>query len=103
MHLTVFVAIELLLPLTVMAATFERDALQDPIRYAAILGVLGIAWIGVRGRTAWLGRATGTQPEFEDEPTRVLTLDVWDSRFAPSSPSLTPTSPPLPTQDRRDV
>jgi hypothetical protein len=103
MHLTVFAAIVLLLPLTVMAATFERDALQDPIRDAAILGVLGIAWIGVRGRTAWLGHTTGTQPEFEDEPTRVLTLDVWDSRFAPSSPSLTPTSPPLPTQDRRDV
>jgi hypothetical protein len=103
MHLTVFVAIVLLLPLTVMAATFERDALQDPIRYAAMLSVLGIAWIGVRGRTTWLGHATGTQPEFEDEATRLLTLDVWDSRFAPSSPSPTPTSPPLATQYRRDV
>jgi hypothetical protein len=71
--------------------------------FSRLLGVVGIAWIGVRGRTAWLGHATGTQPEFEDEPTRVLTLDVWDSRFTPSSPNLTPTSPPLPTQHRRDV
>ena len=37
----------------------------------------------------------GAQPEFEDDPAgRVVTLDVWDSRFPPSSASLTPTSPP---------
>jgi len=83
MHIAVYVAVVLLLPLTILTATFERDALQDPIRYAAMLGVVGIAWIAARWRTAWLGNANGAQPEFEDEPAgQVLTLEVWDSRFA---------------------
>jgi len=55
-------------------------------------------------RTVWLGNATGAQPEFEDEPAeRLLTLELWDSRLAPKSASLTPSSLPLPTQPRRDV
>jgi CubicO group peptidase (beta-lactamase class C family) len=102
-HIAVYVAVVLLLPLAIVAARFERDALQDPIRYGAMVGVLGITWIGVRWRTAWLGRATGAQPEFEDEPAgRVLTLDVWDCRFPPSPAGLTPAGVPLPTP-RRDV
>jgi hypothetical protein len=93
LHIAVYVAGVLILPVTIVAATFERDALQDPIRYAAMLGVLGIAWIVARCRTAWLGNASGAQPEFEDEPAgRVLTLDLWESRFPPSSASPTPHS-----------
>jgi len=80
MHLAVCVAVVLVLPLILTAATFERAALEDPIRYTAMLGALGLTWIGVRGGFAWLRHATGAQPEFEDEPTgRVLTLDLWDS------------------------
>ena len=57
------------------------------------LGVLGVAWIAARGRTAWLGNATGAQPEFEDAPAgRVLTLDLSDSRVLPSSANATPHS-----------
>jgi hypothetical protein len=104
MHIAVYVALVMVLPVAIRAAEFERDALQDPVVYAAMLGVLGIVWVGVRWRTAWLGSVDGAQPEFEDDPAgRVLTLDVWDGRFLPSSASLTPTSPPVPTQPRLDV
>jgi len=81
MHIAICVAAVIVLPLVLMAATVERDALDDPIRCAALLGVLGLAWIGVRGGFAWLRHATGAQPEFEDEPAgRVLTLELRDSR-----------------------
>ena len=82
MHVAVYVGVVLLLPLTVVTATFERDALQDPIGYAAILCVLVTTWIGFRWSTGWLGSSTASPPEFEDEPAgHVLSLDVWDSRF----------------------
>ena len=87
MHIAVYVALVMVLPVTIRAAEFERDALQDPVVYAAMLGVLGIVWVGVRWRTAWLGSVDGAQPEFEDDPAgRVLTLDVWDSRSVALSP-----------------
>jgi hypothetical protein len=104
MHVAVYVGVVILLPLTILAVTFERDALQDPVRYAAILSVLGIAWIGVRVRTVWLGNASGAQPEFEDEPAgRLLTRELWDSRFTPNSVALTPAHPVLRTCRRRDA
>jgi hypothetical protein len=75
-------ALMMILPVTISAARFERDALQNPGAYAAMLGVLGIAWIGVRWRNAWLGNAAGAQPEFEDDsPERLTSLDIWDARF----------------------
>jgi hypothetical protein len=80
-----YVATVLLVPIILKTARFERDALQDPVRYAAIFGGLAIAWIGVRAANAWLGRGTGAQPEFEDEPAgRLQTLELWDSRVAPT-------------------
>lgn len=104
LHLAVCVAVVVLLPLTMVAATFERDALQDPRRYAALLGALGVTWIGLRWRTASLGNAIGAQPEFEEEPAgRVVTLDLWDSRLAPSSTGPTPTHAPLQTRHRDDA
>ena len=103
-HVAVYVAVVLLFPLTIVATTFERDALQDPLRYAAILSVLGTAWIVVWARTVWLENATGAQPEFEDEPAGGLQmLELWDTRFAPDSSGVTPTSAPLPTRPPRDV
>jgi hypothetical protein len=76
-----YIAVVLLIPATITAATIERDALQDPVRYATVLSVLGIAWIGVRATNAWLRHATGAELEFEDEPAgRLLTLELWDSR-----------------------
>jgi hypothetical protein len=103
-HIAVYVALVMVLPVAIRAAEFERDALQDPVVYAPMLGMLGIVWVGVRWRTARLGSVDAAQPEFEDDPAgRVLTLDVWDARFLTSSASPTPTSPPLATQSRLDV
>lgn len=94
MHIAVYVALVMVLPVTIRAAELERDALQDPVAYAVMLGGLAIVWAGVRWRTAWLGSAGRAQPEFEDDPPgRVVTLDVWDSRFLPGSAS--PTGRPL--------
>jgi hypothetical protein len=79
LHLAVYVAIALLVPLTFTAAQFERAILQSSAQTASMLALLGIAWIAVRWEAA---RATATDAAFEDEPPeRILTLDVWDSRF----------------------
>jgi hypothetical protein len=95
LHLAVCAAVIVVFPLTIMAATFERDALQDPTRYAALVGMLGLTWVGLRWRTALLENATGAQPQFEDEPTGdVVTLDLWDSRFARSLANTDANSPP---------
>jgi hypothetical protein len=70
------------LPAAIGAARSERDALQDSVAYAVMLGGLAVAWAGVRWRNAWRGRATGAQPEFDDDPAeRLTTLELWDARF----------------------
>jgi CubicO group peptidase (beta-lactamase class C family) len=82
LHLAVFVVAVLLLPGIVKAARLESDALQDPFRYAAILGILCVIWIGVRWVTTRLAIAKDLQPTFDDEPAgRAVTLELWDSRF----------------------
>jgi hypothetical protein len=89
-HIVVFVVVILLFPLTIMAATFERDALQQAGSYATMLGVLTLIWLGARWRTARMAIAEGAQPEFEDEPPgRVLTLELWESRFKAEAHSST--------------
>jgi CubicO group peptidase (beta-lactamase class C family) len=79
-HLAVFAACVLLLPAVFKAATFERDALQDLTRYAAMVAGLCATWIGLRWRTA-VADAQASQPVFDDEPVgRAVTLELWDSR-----------------------
>jgi hypothetical protein len=86
-HLAVFVALVVLLPLAVAAATFERGALHNSSQYAAMVGALIAIWIGLRWRTAWLAKGAASQPVFEDDPgDRPVTLELWDSRLAPASP-----------------
>jgi hypothetical protein len=103
MHVAVYVGVVLLLPLTVMTATFERDALQDPISYAAMLCVLVTTWIGFRWRTGWLANAMASPPEFDDEPAgHVLTLDVWDSRFVSYSETAIRSAPTRTVEGVRD-
>jgi CubicO group peptidase (beta-lactamase class C family) len=76
------VALVALLPATIGAARFERDALQDPVAYAVMVGGLAVVWACVTWRNGWLGRARGGQPEFEDDPAERLTsLELWDARF----------------------
>jgi hypothetical protein len=81
-HLIIPAVLLVLLPATIWFARFERDALQDPIAYTGILGVLGAAWTAARWRNAWVQDVTGAQPEFEDAPDdRLLALELWDARF----------------------
>ena len=82
LNVVVPVAFVVILPATIWAAGFERDALQDPVTYAAMLGALGTAWAAAKWRNTWLGKTAGAQPAFEDElAEKLTTLDVWDARF----------------------
>jgi CubicO group peptidase (beta-lactamase class C family) len=102
-HLVIPVALVVLLPATIGAAGFERDALQDPVAYTGMLGVLSIAWAGVRWRNARVGSVTGAPPEFEDAPAdRLMSLELWDARFSEGT-GLTPTGPASRAQSRREM
>jgi hypothetical protein len=71
---------------TFAAAELEQDALQNASSFAAMLGVLGILGMGARWRTASFANSEAALAAFEDEATeRLVTLDVWDTRFASSS------------------
>ncbi len=81
-HINVVVcaAALVLLPIVMRAASVERDALQDPTTYAAMLGGLCVIWIGVTRAIAWAS-ASSPQLTFDDEPAqRAVTLELWDSR-----------------------
>jgi hypothetical protein len=74
----------IVLPAAIWAAALERDALESPVLFGAILVVLGLIWIGARSWNAWLRSTSGMQPAFEDEPAdRLTALDLWDSRLLP--------------------
>jgi hypothetical protein len=79
-HIAVYVAIALLVPLTFAVAEFESGLLQAPTGTLLLLGGLLAGLAALRWRTLQAGR---TELEFEDEPAeRILTLEVWDSRFS---------------------
>jgi hypothetical protein len=81
LNVAIVVLVMLVIPMTVGAARLEREALQDPIFYGAMMSVLAIAWLAARGRTVMLAAAEGAEPAFEEESAdAVLTLEVWDSR-----------------------
>jgi hypothetical protein len=72
-HIVLVVIVVIIIPLVIAAATFERDALQDPVRYSAMIGGLVAGWLLAR----W--RRNVAQPEFNDEPAdRLVTLELWD-------------------------
>ena len=79
-HVAVYVFAVLLLPLTVMATDFEREALHD-VRLFWIVGSLAVVWAVAWWHTNRESAAEDLMPEFADDPAdRVVTLDVWDSR-----------------------
>ncbi len=81
-HIRIYVLCVLVVPLTFAAAELEQDVLQNASSFAAMLGVLGILWMGARWRTASFANSEAAHAAFEDEPTeRLVTLDVWDTRF----------------------
>jgi hypothetical protein len=79
-HVTLYGIAVLLLPLTVLAATWEREALIDPRRAATGFAVLIGAWLLARVRTAWT--TASAEPAFDEDADRVVSLDVWDTRHA---------------------
>jgi CubicO group peptidase (beta-lactamase class C family) len=80
LHVTLWIGLMVLVPLTAKGAALELEALQDGASYAAMLALLGVAWAGARLRTAWLARAEDLPPQFEEEPPGdIVTLNVWDS------------------------
>jgi hypothetical protein len=80
LHVTLWIGLMVLVPLTAKGAALELEALQDAASYAAMLALLGAAWAGARLRTAWQARAENLPPQFEEEPPGdIVTLNVWDS------------------------
>jgi hypothetical protein len=93
LHIAVYVAIGLLVPLTFTAAQFERTILQSSALTTSMLALLAVAWIAVRWQATRPNASDASTPEFEDEPPeRILTLEVWDSRFGPSTEQRTPST-----------
>lgn len=81
-HVMVYIAIVLLVPLTFAVAELERDWLQDVSHTFPMLIGLFIARAGVRWETVRRTHGERPEPEFEEEPAdRLLTLEVWDTRF----------------------
>jgi hypothetical protein len=79
-HVTLWVGLTLILPLTIKGAEFELRALQDPGTYAKMLAVLAAAWATARFRTEWLARSEDLPPQFEeDPPDEIVALNVWDT------------------------
>lgn len=96
MHIAIYVAVVLLFPLTIVAVEFERDALQNTLRYSAMATVLLIAWIGTWARSLWPGNPAVEPPQFEDETAgAVVTLELWDVRRHPAANGM-PRSPTTP-------
>jgi CubicO group peptidase (beta-lactamase class C family) len=78
-HVTLWIGLMVLVPLTAKGAEIELQALQDAASYLTMLAVPGVAWAGARWRTARLARSEDLPPQFEDTPPgAVVTLDVWD-------------------------
>jgi CubicO group peptidase (beta-lactamase class C family) len=81
-NLVVCAAALVLLPLVMKAATYERDALQNPGSYATMMAALCTTWIVMRWAIARANSA-GAQLTFDDEPAgNAVTIELWDSRFA---------------------
>lgn len=89
LHIALYVAIGLCVPLSFTVAQFERDALDDPLTTAVTLGILAAGYAVCRWHTIRVD-AAGAGPEFEEEPPeRILTLEVWDTRVKrDNSPTL---------------
>jgi len=76
-------------------ALLERRALDSPPLYAMLVAVLGAIWLSARLLTTLEGKAPDAQPQFEEEPSDLMTsLDVWDHRFTQTERSAGPSRVP---------
>jgi hypothetical protein len=85
-HVTLYVIGVLLVPLTVVAAQYERDALTDGARAAVVFAVVSGAWLLMRIRTAW-AIAPGAEAAFDEDDEAPLSLGVWDTRHEHARPA----------------
>jgi hypothetical protein len=82
-----WVALLFVLVLTMAFGLFERRALDSPALYATLLIVLATAYLSARATTTLQARSADALPQFEEEPSdRIVSLDVWDHRFALRQP-----------------
>ena len=81
-HVTLYVIGVLLVPLTVMAAQYERDALTEPKQIGVVFVALLGAWLLLRARTAWM-TAPGAEPAFDEDADSMVSLGVSDTRHEP--------------------
>jgi hypothetical protein len=78
-HVTLPLAIVMLLVLSLVGADVERRAFDDPASYVTLAALLAVTWIGCRWWTSHSqARAV---PAFEDEPADALAVvQLWDAR-----------------------
>ena len=81
-HVTLYVIGVLLVPLTVMAAQYERDALTEPKQIGVMFVALLEDWLLLRARTAWM-TAPGAEPAFDEDADSIVSLGVSDTRHEP--------------------
>lgn len=84
-HVTFYGIAVLLLPLTVIGAQYERDALIEPRLAWPMFAALIAAWLLARVRTAWTV-ASDAEPTFDEDADRLVSLDVWDTRHELPAP-----------------
>jgi hypothetical protein len=78
-HVTLPLAIVMLLVLSLVGADVERRAFDDPASYATLAGLLTAAWICCRWWTEH--SQVHARPMFEDEPAdRLVSVQLWDVR-----------------------
>ena len=96
-HVTAGAYMLVLVALTDIAVEFEAFGLQDPARFAVILGSVAVLAGLLRWRTSEEMASPGTILKFEEEPTStVLTLDLQSDGGI--SPANTPGLAPHPRQ-----
>ena len=93
-HVTLYIIGVLLVPLTVVAAQYERDALTDPSPGVALIGALLGAWLLMRLRTAWM-IAPGAKAAFDEDGNGMVSLGVWDTRHELAKPPVPAVSRPI--------
>jgi hypothetical protein len=71
-HLTFWLCTGLIMTVIGRAATYEREALGNPARYAGIVGVLGIIVLLARWWNKVAAHAGGNELRFEEETTPVI-------------------------------
>lgn len=82
-----WVSLVFVLMLTMAFSLFERRALDEPVLFAVLAGLLLAAWLLTRLVTTLRARGMHAAPQFEEEPPdRLVALGVWDLRVQPRAP-----------------